>query len=53
VDITTFGEMTDDQKSYLISIVTTNDDKSRMPRSADGGPGPKVTIQQLEAFLKN
>lgn len=51
-DVTKWGELTPDQKMYVVNIVTTADEKHRMPRKEDGGVGPKVTLQQLEAFLK-
>lgn len=51
-DITKYNELSEEHQRYVISIITTADDKFRMPKKDDGSPGTKVSKDYIKAFLE-
>lgn len=52
-DIAVYPSLTPDIKQKIWSVLTTPDDKTVMPRAQDGGPGKRLTPEELRLFFLN
>lgn len=52
-DVTKYPQLTVEQTAIVIRYITSKDPKKRCPKAADGGPGVRLTLDEVDEFVHN